>query len=782
MRDGHRWNGFYHGLWLQVFCASNDRNPGNTWRHSDKNVHHRCGGRIVDTNEPERGETKCSYAYNGTGLVVTRTRPSANQTSTGVTHTTTQYDAVGRVVSSTYDDGLTPAKNYYYDANISQQQWSVNPTYPVGVLVGTTSGSGNSLTRMITNHDIMGNVTAMWECAPSICGTTSQAGRTPLQFSYDLAGHLTSSSDAASGNIVYGYSPAGEVTSITNQTYTDAGNAPNLVSNVVNTPFGPASYTLGNGLFAAKTYDSLGRLNGSWLCSGSSQPSCQGGTQIYGNTVGTVGTRVNGLCDTVLNQCESHGYDEFSRLTSVSGSRSFSYIYDRFGNRTQQTASPSGPQPAYSFNIANNQINNTSGVQIDAAGNVTSDGFHSYTYDAEGNVLNVDGGSTATYVYDALNRRVSTQTASSSLEYMYDFAGRRTSTWIPSLNVGNGARIYWGNLQIAFRAQDGGTYFDQQDYLGTERVRTNSAGSLAATDYTLAFGDGYTESTLIGSASQAPPQFAGLDYDSESNTNHTGFRQYSPTQGRWMSPDPYTGNYDLTNPQSFNRYRYVLNNPFGLIDPSGQDPCDGNQDPDVRGGARAQITCADPPAPCVSAGNPSCNDPGCAVQSCAVENSPTIILPTAPPAPNNRILPCFVRGVAAGVVTAAVVGVVAAVAAPIVGTAAVTAGLGALAITGAVALGVTSGIDISNHNWAGLAYNAGNVLGGALTGFAGGARVATAIEPNATPGWSPSSWQAQAYDSSKGSLWQWLGTGPTHASAGLATTGGSFLGSLFGGC
>ena len=108
--------------------------------------------------------------------------------------------------------------------------------------------------------------------------------------------------------------------------------------------------------------------------------------------------------------------------------------------------------------------------------------------------------------------------------------------------------------------------------------------------------------------------------------------------------------------------------------------------------------------------------------------------------------------------------------------------LGALAITGAVALGGTSGIDISNHNWAGLAYNAGNVLGGAVTGLAGGARVATAIEPNATPGWSLSSWRAQAYDSSKGSVWQWLGTGPTHASAGLATTGGSFLGSLFGGC
>jgi len=67
-------------------------------------------------------------------------------------------------------------------------------------------------------------------------------------------------------------------------------------------------------------------------------------------------------------------------------------------------------------------------------------------------------------------------------------------------------------------------------------------------------------------------KFTGLERDAESGLDHTQFRQYGSVMGRWMSPDPYMGSYDVNNPQSMNRYSYVLNNPLVYVDPDGTSP------------------------------------------------------------------------------------------------------------------------------------------------------------------------------------------------------------------
>jgi len=54
------------------------------------------------------------------------------------------------------------------------------------------------------------------------------------------------------------------------------------------------------------------------------------------------------------------------------------------------------------------------------------------------------------------------------------------------------------------------------------------------------------------------------------------FRRYPPAQGRWISPDPAgLGAVDISNPQTWNRYAYVANNPLNAIDPLGLCPVSG---------------------------------------------------------------------------------------------------------------------------------------------------------------------------------------------------------------
>ena len=207
----------------------------------------------------------------------------------------------------------------------------------------------------------------------------------------------------------------------------------------------------------------------------------------------------------------------------------------------------------------------------------------------------VDNGSTATYVYDALNRRVSSKTSAGTTEYVYNAQGQRTWSWLvngSATGLGNEGRIYWDGQQFGYRAYDGTTYFQHKSPLGTDRVRTNYQGQVVSTEISLAFGDEFSQSS---SNTQGPAQdndqYAGTEHDQESFTEHATFRQYSSTEGRWMSPDPYDGSYDPTNPQSLNRYSYVLNNPFSYSDALGLEEAiaDGNGEYNVEGEADGPV-------------------------------------------------------------------------------------------------------------------------------------------------------------------------------------------------
>lgn len=532
-------------------------------------------GRPILVQEPESGQTTYSYAYNSTGLQVTRTRPQANQTGSSQTTTTYQYDALNRLVSVTYTDGTAP-KYFEYD---SGPTWGASPapTNQKGRLAWYGNASGGGTVQGILGYDPMGRVNVMDQCDPSNCVTGNYA----TAYTYDWTGNLLTLSDGQGVSDTYAYSPASELASITSSV-NNPTHPPNIVSNVQYGPDGPLSWQLGNGLDGVRAYDSMGRNTGGWVCSGTTQQFCTGGSQTYGYTVGWSGGRPNSACDTVLNRCSSFGYDEFNRIDSQTVTQgaadNFTYVYDRYGNRWQQNVTAgSGPGPSFSFNKSTNQIvdspcPSTAHICYDAAGNLMSDGSHSYTYDADGNVTAVDGGSTAKYTYNALNERVRSDLGSSSSEeFIFDSFGRHTSARDVIHNWAWSDWIYWGssNARVAVDT-DSQTNFDHQDWEGTERAMTLYNGQTVGTYTSLPFGDGYS----VSGSDIDSLHFAMLDRDSSSDTDHAQFRQYGNTQGRWMSPDPYSGSYDFNDPQSMNRYSYAMNSPMEFTDPQGLEISD----------------------------------------------------------------------------------------------------------------------------------------------------------------------------------------------------------------
>ncbi len=103
------------------------------------------------------------------------------------------------------------------------------------------------------------------------------------------------------------------------------------------------------------------------------------------------------------------------------------------------------------------------------------------------------------------------------------------------------------------------------DHLGSTRRCTDSNGnSNGSCDY-----EPFGEFQPGSSCSNLPTnyRFAGMEYDSETALYRTIFRQYDPNQGRWMSLDPLPGS--ASDPQSLDRYAYVLDDPINLVDPLG---------------------------------------------------------------------------------------------------------------------------------------------------------------------------------------------------------------------
>jgi RHS repeat-associated protein len=93
-----------------------------------------------------------------------------------------------------------------------------------------------------------------------------------------------------------------------------------------------------------------------------------------------------------------------------------------------------------------------------------------------------------------------------------------------------------------------------------------------------AFGDETTASRTSGlgytSAHEPRQDYTGYEKDSESGLEFAQARYYNTTHGRFTSVDPLMASANPANPQTFNRYSYVMNQPTHMVDPSGLEACE----------------------------------------------------------------------------------------------------------------------------------------------------------------------------------------------------------------
>ena len=126
--------------------------------------------------------------------------------------------------------------------------------------------------------------------------------------------------------------------------------------------------------------------------------------------------------------------------------------------------------------------------------------------------------------------------------------------------------IYLGSTLLAEYTLVNGTAvltYYHTDALGSVRAVTPASGGspLVRHDY---FPFGESTSFLTGD----PRRFTGAELDSETGFHYLGARYYRNVFGRFTSADD-PGYMNVFQPQSMNRYAYVLNNPLRYVDPTG---------------------------------------------------------------------------------------------------------------------------------------------------------------------------------------------------------------------
>jgi RHS repeat-associated protein len=519
-----------------------------------------------------------SYTYDAEGSVKTYTDPNSNSYQY-------VYDLDQRQIKYTYPD--TSSQQMTYDAASNLQTLTTRD----GRIKTLSYDSRSRCTGYTWNDSVTPSANTSYDAASRPVSTANINGTT--SYAYDAANELITDTQNVSGlgsKIVrYGYSQNAEIATMTYPDGTVIGYQRNALGNVTDillggidgTPIAHYDYdlsgnrtikNLANGVNSALAYDPAQRLT--------SIIDTVGGSTLQGFNYGYDGLnrlkyvkRANGLGDVYAydtrNQLMGVQYNATNPDTAPTNpSRTVNYLFDAAGNRTQTVDTAAGTTNYLSN--SNNQYTSVGGnpLSYDNRGNVTGFSGAAYLYDAENELLQA---SNTFFAYDAYGRCVK-RTDSSGTAYLiygqgwnliaeYNVSGIQQARYVQGTNID----------EILTRTDSSGvTIYYDTDRLGSITKLTSSTGHVLE-QYTYdAYGSPSMQdgngASITASSFGNRFLFTGREYLSSLNLYDYRNRQYSPTLGRFLQPDPVDHSGDL-----FNLYRFCGNNPVNNTDPSGLD-------------------------------------------------------------------------------------------------------------------------------------------------------------------------------------------------------------------
>jgi len=468
------------------------------------------------------------------------------------------YDTLHRKTRVTFpsgpNSGATPSRNFVYDTTTFA---CPNGSNVAGRLAEAYTGD-TKITDFGYCYSPRGELTDLFESTPHSGGfyhtiAVYAANGIPISlsgvpsvgtFTYGLEGEGRWSTSALTGtgamNFVYG------------TTYNSAAQPVTI------------DVASGSGDNDTYTYDSnTGQIKTFAFTVGATPATFQG----------TLGWNANGTLQSLTisdgfkpggAQACSYSYDDLERLAGNNCGSVFAqtFGYDQYGNITKSGSASWMP----GYNSSNNRYT-LAGTSYDADGQLLTDTFHAYTWDAVGKIATIDStacGTSGTCVtYDAFGRMVEKNKSGTISEVLY--------TPLGEFGFMSGQTIVTGRIPLA----GGGTLllccgnrvYQHKDWLASVRFGHSMWSRSLYTDTSLApFGETYNDQ-LNGSVD---PNFTGHSQDIVTGEYDTPNRQLSPTQGRWLSPDPAgLAAVNPANPQSWNLYAYIENNPLNGVDPLG---------------------------------------------------------------------------------------------------------------------------------------------------------------------------------------------------------------------